>query len=93
MRVGVGIAATGTSKPSPDLSTLCRHELASRAPRCASPISSGRTASRRRLPAPGPPPQLDRLAERGWAAYAGTELEFIVFEDSYEAAWDGAYRG
>src|SRR3954471_20823839 len=28
--------------------------------------------------------QLDRLAERGWAAHAGTELEFMVFNDSYE---------
>ena len=36
--------------------------------------------------------QLDRLAERGWTAYAGTELEFIVFEDSYEQAWDKGYR-
>ena len=37
--------------------------------------------------------QLDRLAERGWTAYAGTELEFIVFEDSYEQAGDKGYRG
>nr|WP_241265514.1 glutamine synthetase family protein [Streptomyces boncukensis] len=37
--------------------------------------------------------QLDRLAERGWSAYVGTELEFMVFEDSYERAWDGGYRG
>jgi glutamine synthetase len=36
--------------------------------------------------------QLDRLAERGLAAYAGTELEFIVFRDSYEAAWHKGYR-
>src|SRR3954453_10258017 len=36
--------------------------------------------------------QLDRLAERGWAAFAGTELEFIVFQDSYEQAWDKGYR-
>jgi glutamine synthetase len=36
--------------------------------------------------------QLDRLAERGWAAYAGTELEFIVFRDSYEDAWRKGYR-
>jgi glutamine synthetase len=35
--------------------------------------------------------QLDRLAERGWTAAAGSELEFIVFEDSYEAAWDKKY--
>jgi glutamine synthetase len=36
--------------------------------------------------------QLDRLAERGWAAHAGTELEFMVFTDSYEQAWDSGYR-
>ena len=29
----------------------------------------------------------------GYAAYAGTELEFIVFEDSYDAAWDRRYQG
>jgi glutamine synthetase len=37
--------------------------------------------------------QLDRLAERGWGALAATELEFIVYEDSYEAAFDAGYRG
>jgi glutamine synthetase len=37
--------------------------------------------------------QLDRLAERGWMANVGTELEFIVFRDSYEQAWHKAYRG
>ena len=31
--------------------------------------------------------QLARLAERGWTADAGTELEFIVFSDTYEEAW------
>lgn len=36
--------------------------------------------------------QLDRLAERGWSAYVGTELEFIVFNDTYEQAWNGGYR-
>jgi glutamine synthetase len=36
--------------------------------------------------------QLDRLTERGWKAYAGTELEFLVFDDSYEDAWKKAYR-
>jgi glutamine synthetase len=36
--------------------------------------------------------QLARLAERGWIATAGTELEFIVFRDSYEEAWNKAYR-
>ncbi len=37
--------------------------------------------------------QIARLAERGWEALAGTELEFIIFEDSYEAAWDRGYTG
>ncbi|WP_308201437.1 glutamine synthetase family protein [Sphaerisporangium perillae] len=36
--------------------------------------------------------QTARLAERGWAAYVGTELEFIVYNDSYENAWSRAYR-
>jgi glutamine synthetase len=36
--------------------------------------------------------QIDRLAERGWVANAGTELEFIVFRDSYEEAWKKGYR-
>ncbi|WP_246122542.1 glutamine synthetase family protein [Actinoallomurus bryophytorum] len=37
--------------------------------------------------------QLDRLAERGWGAYVGTELEFLVFQDSYEDAWNRRYQG
>jgi glutamine synthetase len=37
--------------------------------------------------------QVERLAERGWAAFAGTELEFMVFSDTYEQAWDRGYRG
>ena len=36
--------------------------------------------------------QLARLAERGWSALAGTELEFIVFRDSYEQAHKKGYR-
>jgi len=36
--------------------------------------------------------QIARLAERGWIGQAGTELEFIVFENSYEDAWDRGYR-
>ena len=36
--------------------------------------------------------QLARLAERGWSADAGTELEFMVFRESYESAWHKAYR-
>ncbi|KZB82500.1 glutamine synthetase [Amycolatopsis regifaucium] len=37
--------------------------------------------------------QLDRLAARGLAAYVGTELEFIVFDDTFESAWDKRYQG
>ncbi|BFV60839.1 glutamine synthetase family protein [Kitasatospora sp. CMC57] len=37
--------------------------------------------------------QLERLAGYGWQAYAGTELEFIVFKDSYEQAWQKDYFG
>ncbi|GAA0419897.1 glutamine synthetase family protein [Streptomyces luteireticuli] len=37
--------------------------------------------------------QLDRLGERGWTALAGTELEFMLFKDTYEQAWNGGYRG
>ncbi|MDQ3728821.1 MAG: glutamine synthetase, partial [Actinomycetota bacterium] len=36
--------------------------------------------------------QLDRLAERGLVANAGTELEFIVFKNTYEEAWQRGYR-
>ncbi|GAA3217670.1 glutamine synthetase family protein [Nonomuraea helvata] len=36
--------------------------------------------------------QLARLAERGLAAYVGTELEFCVYEDTYEDAWKRGYR-
>ena len=36
--------------------------------------------------------QLARLEERGWRASAGTELEFIVFRDSYEQAYQKGYR-
>ncbi|MBW4717577.1 glutamine synthetase family protein [Saccharothrix obliqua] len=36
--------------------------------------------------------QLDRLAERGLHAFVGTELEFILFDDTYEDAWRRGYR-
>jgi len=37
--------------------------------------------------------QLARLAQSGWIANASTELEFLVFRDSYEHAWSQRYRG
>ncbi|WP_121251391.1 glutamine synthetase family protein [Nocardioides ferulae] len=36
--------------------------------------------------------QLARLADHDWVAMAGTELEFIAFEDTYEDAWRRGYR-
>ena len=36
--------------------------------------------------------QLERLAGRGLEAFVGTELEFIVFMDTYEEAWRKGYR-
>ncbi|GAA2942933.1 glutamine synthetase family protein [Kitasatospora cinereorecta] len=36
--------------------------------------------------------QLERLARHGLTAHVGTELEFIVFKDTYEQAWDRNYR-
>jgi glutamine synthetase len=36
--------------------------------------------------------QIDRLAERGWRAFVGTELEFICFNDSYEQAFSRRYN-
>ena len=36
--------------------------------------------------------QIDRLAAMGLVPYVGTELEFIVFDDSYRDAWRRGYR-
>src|SRR5579859_7191053 len=36
--------------------------------------------------------QLDRLAERGWRAMIGSELEFILFRDSYDQARAKRYQ-
>jgi glutamine synthetase len=36
--------------------------------------------------------QTARLAERGLVALAGTELEFVVYTDTYEEAWAKNYR-
>jgi glutamine synthetase len=36
--------------------------------------------------------QLERLSERDLEAWVGTELEFLVFMDTYEEAWRKGYR-
>jgi glutamine synthetase len=37
--------------------------------------------------------QIIRLAEHGLVAYTGTELEFMVFDNTYREAWSLGYRG
>ncbi|OBB56318.1 glutamine synthetase [Mycobacterium sp. 852013-51886_SCH5428379] len=37
--------------------------------------------------------QIDRLSEKGLVPYAATELEFMVFDDNYRAAWAAGYKG
>jgi glutamine synthetase len=37
--------------------------------------------------------QLDRLNEHGLRAFVATELEFMVFDDTYRQAWANGYRG
>jgi glutamine synthetase len=37
--------------------------------------------------------QINRLAEKGLVPYVGTELEFIVFENTYRDAWSKGYVG
>lgn len=36
--------------------------------------------------------QIARLAEKGLVPFVGTELEFIVFDDSFRSAWAKGYR-
>jgi glutamine synthetase len=77
----------------PDLATLCRTTWLDGTALCLADVEwedgSPVVASPRQVLRA----QLARLAERGWEAHAGTELEFMVFNDSYEQAWDSAYRG
>ena len=37
--------------------------------------------------------QLERIGERGWRAYAGSELEFILFDETYDSAREKDWRG
>jgi glutamine synthetase len=37
--------------------------------------------------------QLERAEPLGFTVLAGTELEFLVFDDGYEQAWQAGYRG
>jgi glutamine synthetase len=76
----------------PDLATLCRTTWLEGTALCLADIMwldhTPVVASPRQILRA----QLDRLAERGWDAHAGTELEFMVFDTSYEDGWDSGYR-
>jgi glutamine synthetase len=78
---------------TPDLSTL---RLAPWQPGAAIVLCDIELAGHR--PAPMAPRtmlrhQVERLAARGLTAFAATELEFLLFRNSYEEAWEKAYRG
>jgi glutamine synthetase len=82
----------GDFEMKPDMDTLCLvpwHEgtalvLADLAWGDGSPVvASPRQILRR---------QMARLAERGLEAFAGTELEFMIFRNTYEDAWRRSYR-
>ncbi len=36
--------------------------------------------------------QVEAAADMGFAAFAGTELEFVLYDTTYEQAWDSGYR-
>jgi glutamine synthetase len=82
----------GDFELKPDLDTLCRTTWLDGTAMCLADIQwedgTPVAASPRQILRA----QLARLAERGWVAHAGTELEFMIFTDSYEQAWDGGYR-
>ena len=72
----------------------CAGSPGTRAPPCslADLAWEDGTPGRRLAPAdPAPPARPARRARL--AAHVGTELEFIVFRDTYEQAWDEGYRG
>ena len=76
----------------PDLDTLRRVPWLERTALCVadlewadgSPVAASPRQILRR--------QLDRLAERGWHANVGSELEFMLFRDSYDQAREKRYH-
>src|SRR3954449_11008326 len=82
----------GDFEMRPDLSTLRRVPWQEGTALCLADIAWGDHSPVVASPRQILRRQLERLAERGWEAFAGTELEFMVFDDSYERAWDAGYR-
>ena len=77
---------------TPDLDTLRPRALAGRHRAVPGRHRLGRPQPRRRLAAPDPARAARAPRRARLEAFAGTELEFMVFEDTYEQAWDGGYR-
>src|SRR3954454_2481584 len=71
----------------PDLDTLRRVPWHEGTALCLADLAWGAAAVVVPPPRQTLPPQLAGRADRCWRAAAGTELEFMVFRDSYEEAW------
>jgi glutamine synthetase len=76
----------------PDLSTLRRLPWLEGSALCLSDVEWDNGAPVAESPRGILRAQLERLAERGWSANVGTELEFLIFNETYEEAWDNGYR-
>ena len=76
----------------PDLSTLRRVPWHEATAMVLADLTWDDGSAGRRLAAADPQGADRRLAERGLHAFAGTELEFIVFRDTYEQARPRSYR-
>src|SRR5215217_815214 len=82
----------GDFELKPDLSTLRRVPWQEGTAMCLADIAWGDHSPVAESPRQILRRQVARLAERGWEAFAGTELEFMVFRDTYEEAWKKGYR-
>ncbi len=76
----------------PDLNTLCAVPWQEGTALCLADLEWGDGSDVLASPRQVLRAQLARLAERGWSANASTELEFLVFRDTYEEAWRRGYR-
>jgi glutamine synthetase len=76
----------------PDLSTLRRIPWHEKTALCLADLRWGSEEPVVASPRQILRAQLQRLQERGLEAFAATELEFIVFKDTYEQAFEKGYR-
>ena len=86
------ITGYGDFVMQPDLDTLAGCSPGCRPRRCAWPTSTSTTARGRRLSAADPAPPAERARRARLDRDAATELEFIVFRDTYEHALHKSYR-